>query len=130
MSYSVTLEIPDALYHKFKVRSQRANRSLEDEFLTAFAVDLPVLPSTETAVIQAYEEILDFLAGGPSPFDIIQFRLSDSVVQQAQLLLEKEREHGLTDAEAQELDAHVALGDFLGILRAKAPRYLRPVVNN
>ncbi len=69
MSYSVTLEIPDALYQKFKVRSQKANRSVEDEFLTAFAVDLPVLPSTETAVVQAYEEILDFLAGGPSRLD-------------------------------------------------------------
>ena len=129
MTYSVTLELSDTLYQSLRARSQQTNRSIEEEILTAFAVDLPTLPSTETPVVQAYNEIMDFLASGPSPSDIIQFRLSDSVVQRAQRLLDKERSQRLTEIEAQELDAHVALGDFLGILRAKAQLKLRSRAN-
>lgn len=40
MSHSITLELPDMLYQKLKVRSQRANRSVEDELLTALYADL------------------------------------------------------------------------------------------
>ena len=60
MSHSVTLELPDPLYQKLKVRSQQANRSVEDELLTAFAVALPVPLSSETAAVRAYEEVMDF----------------------------------------------------------------------
>lgn len=129
MSYSVTLELSDSLYKKLKIRSQQANRSVEEELLTALAVDLPVPPSSETTVARAYDEIMDFLASGPSPHEIIQFRLSDEIVRQAQMLLEKERTNQLSDEETKELDAHVALGDFLGILRAKAQLKLQPYTN-
>ncbi|HRW08038.1 MAG TPA: hypothetical protein P5121_23210 [Caldilineaceae bacterium] len=70
MSHSVTLELPDPLYQKLKVRSQQANRSVEDELLTAFAVALPVPPSSETAAVRAYEEVTDFLISGPSPIQM------------------------------------------------------------
>lgn len=120
MNYSVTLELPDNLYQKLHARSQQANRSLEDEMLTSFAADLPVLPTIETPILQTYNEIMDFLAGGPTPTEIVQFRLPEAVLQRVHALLDKEREQPLTESEAQELDAHVALGDFLGVLRAKA----------
>lgn len=129
MSHSVTLELPDNLDSILQARSQQANRSLEDELLTSFAVDLPVLPPTETPIAQTYNEVMDFLAGGPTPFEIIQFRLPDHTTERVQLLLDKERDQRVTDAEAEELDAHVALGDFLGVLRAKAQLHAPTVIN-
>lgn len=120
MSHSVTLELPDPLYKKLRARTQQTSRSIEDELLTSVALDLPVLPTTETPIVQAYNELMDFLASGPTPGEITEFCLPVTVMQRAQFLLDKGRTQALTDAEEQELDAHVALGDFLGILRAKA----------
>ncbi|CAN5446572.1 hypothetical protein BH10CHL1_BH10CHL1_38480 [soil metagenome] len=48
------------------------------------------------------------------------FKLSDETKQRANTLLVKERTQGVTEDEAKELDYYVDLGDFLGILRAKA----------
>lgn len=120
MSHSVTLELPDELYQKFKQRSQQTKRSLEDELLTAFALDLPVLPVAETEDLEAYNEVLEFLTGGPSAAEIAQFRLSAKSRHRAQTLRTQEEEQGLTAAEAKELDFYIELGDFLGLLRAKA----------
>ena len=74
---------------------------------------------------QAYNEVLEFLSGGPAAAEIVQFQLSDEAQQRAQALLAKERTAWLTAAEAQELNFYVELGDFLGILRAKAMLHLR-----
>ena len=120
MSHSVTLELPDELYQKFKRRSQQTKRSLEDELLTAFALDLPILPATETGELQAYNEALAFLSSGPSAAEIARFHLSPEAQHRAQTLLVKERGQGLTVTEAKELDFYVELGDFLGLLQARA----------
>jgi hypothetical protein len=121
----MTLELPDKVYQHLKQRSQQTNRSLEEELLTAFALDLPILPLTETEEFRAYNEVLEFLRGGPSAADIVQFQLSVEARERVQALLAKERTHGLTAAEAKELDFYVELGDFLGLLRAKAMLHLQ-----
>jgi hypothetical protein len=125
MTHSITLELPDSLYRKLKQRSQQTKRSLEEELLTAFALDLPVLPLAETTELVAYNEVIGFLTSGPSAAEITQFQLSDEARQRAQSLLVKERDENLTTNEAQELDFYVELGDFLGILRSKAMLHLQ-----
>jgi hypothetical protein len=125
MTHSITLELPDSLYRKLKQRSQQTKRSLEEELLTAFALDLPVLPLAETTELVAYNEVIGFLTSGPSAAEITQFQLSDEARQRAQSLLVKERDENLTTNEAQELDFYVELGDFLGILRSKALLHLQ-----
>jgi hypothetical protein len=120
MTQSVTLELPDEVYQKFKARSQQTKRSIEEELVTAFALDLSILPPLETGGMRAYNEVIGFLASGPSVGEIAQFKLSDEIRQRASTLLAKERAQGLTEDEAKELDYYVDLGDFLGILRAKA----------
>lgn len=124
-AHSITLELPDKVYQHLKQRSQQTNRSLEEELLTVFALDLPVLPLAETAEFQAYNEVLEFLSAGPSPADIVQFQLSAEARERAQTLLAKEKAQGLTAAESKELDFYVELGDFLGLLRAKAMLHLQ-----
>ena len=125
INHTVTIELPDILYQKFAARSRQTKRSLEEELVTAFAVDLPMLPLPEAANAKVYDEVLNFLASGPSPAEILQFQLSAEARQRATLLLQKDRAQGLTDVESQELDFYVALGDFLGILRAKAQLQLQ-----
>lgn len=125
INHTVTIELPDILYQKFAARSRQTKRSLEEELVTAFAVDLPMLPLPEAANAKVYDEVLNFLASGPSPAEILQFQLSAEARQRANLLLQKDRAQGLTDVESQELDFYVALGDFLGILRAKAQLQLQ-----
>jgi len=124
-SHSITLELPDKVYQHLKQRSRQTNRSLEEELLTVFALDLPVLPLAETEEFQAYNEVLEFLSGGPSPADIVQFQLSTEARERAQALLAKEKAQSLTTAETKELDFYVELGDFLGLLRAKALLHLQ-----
>jgi hypothetical protein len=125
LSHSVTLELPDEVYKKFKIRSQRTNRSVEEELLTTFALDLPVLPMPETQALQVYEEVLDFLTSAPSLTEIVNFQLPDNARQRAKSLVEKEKAQRLSGAETSELDFYVELGDFLGILRAKAQLQLQ-----
>lgn len=120
VSHTVTIQLPDLLYQKFAARSRQTKRTLEEELVTAFAVDLPILPFAESVNLKAYNEVMDFLASGPSPSEILHFQLSVEARQRASSLLQKERTQGLTETEAQELDFYVELGDFLGILRAKA----------
>lgn len=119
LSHTVTLELPDPIYQVFAARSRITKRPLEEEIITAFAVDAPTLLFAEAAGLTAYDEFLEFLANGPSSNEILQFQLSDKVRQRANQLVEKNRSQSLTNDEIQELDFYVELGDFLGILRAK-----------
>ena len=125
MSHSVTLELPDNLYKDFQQRSQQTNRSLEEELLTAFALNLPAPPLTETLGYGAHGEVIEFLSSGPSAAEITRFQLSDAGRERARELMMQQRERELTEAEVKELDFYVELGDFLGLLRAKALLHLK-----
>lgn len=120
MSQAITLELPDVIYQKFKVRSLQNKRSVEEELLTAFALDVPVLPVANIGEMQAYNEVIDFLLSSPSPSEVVKFKLSEHAQKRAKALLQKQNMQNLTPAEEKELDFYVELGDFLGILRAKA----------
>lgn len=120
MTHSVTVELPDSLYENLQQRSRQTNRSLEEELLTAFALELPLWPRAEIVEYGAYGEVMEFLGSGPSAAEITQFQLSDAARQRARELMIQERERALSEAETRELDFYVELGDFLGILRAKA----------
>ncbi|MFN8443954.1 MAG: hypothetical protein U0175_24450 [Caldilineaceae bacterium] len=119
MSRLVILDLPDPVYEKFSERSKKTHRTIEDELLTAFALNLPMPTLALHTEYSAYDEVLDFLSTAPSPLEIIDFQLSDKARQRASFLLQKQRQQSLTAAEEDELDAYVELGDFLGILRAK-----------
>lgn len=54
--------------------------------------------------IKAYEEIVDFIAAGTTPKDVISFRPSETAQERVDDLLAREREGGLSPAEKSELD--------------------------
>jgi len=67
-----------------------------------------------------YEFILDFLAGGPSPEEIIRFRPSLETQDRFYSLLQASRERTLTPVEDEELDHYIQIDRMVSLLKAKA----------
>ena len=67
----------------------------------------------------AYSEAVSFLIQSPSAEDIIEFRFSAEIEERVRILLEKNGEGRLSQAEETELDRLVQLEDQLGLLKAK-----------
>jgi hypothetical protein len=72
------------------------------------------------AVHPAYQEMLDFLGDGPDPRRIVAFKISAAAQERLELLLEKNREDGLNDAEAAELDVYELVHHSIIRLKARA----------
>jgi hypothetical protein len=67
-----------------------------------------------------YLERVDFVAGGTTPDDIIDFHPSAAAQQRVNELIEREAESRLTPDEAAELSYFVQLEHILRIAKAKA----------
>ena len=75
-----------------------------------------------------YEQVLDFLATGPSAQEIVRFRPSVEAQQRFSELLELNRQRELTLAEIEELDHYVRVDRMLSLLKAKAYSHLDKLV--
>lgn len=71
-----------------------------------------------------YLELVDFVAGGTTPEDIINFRPSAEAQQRVAELIERERESQLTAAETAELNHFLELEHILRMAKAKARQIL------
>ncbi len=71
-----------------------------------------------------YNEIIEFLASGPSPQDIIAFRPSKEAQARVTELLEKSRAGTLTPAEQAELDQYEELDYLMTLVKARARKHL------
>jgi hypothetical protein len=69
---------------------------------------------------RAYLEVLDFLTTQPSPQDILAFKVSPQTQERLSVLLHKNKENTLTEAEANELDAYEQLEHLMILLKARA----------
>ena len=67
-----------------------------------------------------YEQVLDFLATGPSAQEIVRFRPSVAAQQRFSELLELNRRRTLTLEETEELDHYVRIDRMVSLLKAKA----------
>jgi hypothetical protein len=96
---SITLEIPDELATRLAPLRDRLPELLR--IAVELSSSYPKAPRAGDN--RVFDEMIDFLAGGPSPEQIAAFKVSPSA--QAELL-EKNRENELTDEEAAELDLY------------------------
>lgn len=71
-----------------------------------------------------YEQVLDFLAAGPSAQEIVRFRPSAEAQQRFSELLEFNRQRELTLTETEELDHYVRIDRMISLLKAKAYSHL------
>lgn len=72
----------------------------------------------------AYREIIDFIAAGTTPEEIINFHPSPGAQRRIEDLLEREREQHLTPEERAELDHFMELEHILRMAKAKALQIL------
>jgi hypothetical protein len=81
-------------------------------------VALPAAPSLQ-------DEIIDFLASGPTPEQILALRPSEAVQQRISALLDRNRSSTLTAEEHRELDEYLRLDHFVTLLKARTRQKLQ-----
>jgi len=118
---TITLEVPDELATQI-----HALRDRLPELLARALAGAPVSgtsPALKAAATHpVYRELMDFLATGPAPQQIIDFKLSAAAQERLAELLEKHREAGLTEAESAELDVYELVHH--SVIRLKAHAHL------
>jgi len=67
-----------------------------------------------------YAELVDFIAGGSTPEQVINFRPSAETQQRAADLIDREKEGQLTAAETAELNRFLEIEHILRMAKAKA----------
>lgn len=71
-----------------------------------------------------FDEILDFLASGPSSEQIIAFQPSNTLDQRLHDLLDRNSRDRLTAEERTELDEFLRLNQFMNLLKIRARKKL------
>lgn len=72
------------------------------------------------------EEIAELFASGPSPDEVLNFRLSSSTEQRARELLEREREGQLSLEERRELEQFEQAELLMRLIKARLRAQGRP----
>lgn len=73
--------------------------------------------STETL---AETEVAQFLAGGPTPEEILAFHASPEVNERMYELIDRERDEHITEEERQELESYMYIEHLMRLIKAEA----------
>ncbi len=117
---TITLELPDELAARLVTLRDRLPQLLSIALELSPSSAVPLTLPALTSAHPAFEEMLDFLASGPSPEKIVAFKVSPAAQARLDELLEKNRQEGLTDEEAAELDVYSQVNHILILLKARA----------
>jgi len=79
---------------------------------------------TDEFSLPLYEDVLEFLAGGPSIQQVVEYRPSAAAQQRFSALLEADRKRALSLEEEEELDHYVQMDRMLSLLKAKSYKRL------
>jgi hypothetical protein len=71
-------------------------------------------------MIRAYEEIVDFIAGGTTPESVARYEASQATKEYVADLIHKEKTVGLSSDEAAELDHFMQLEHLMRLAKARA----------
>ena len=74
--------------------------------------------------VKAYEEIIDFIAAGTTPKNVIAFRPSEEAQERVTNLLSREKEGLLSSEEKSELDRYLQLEHLMRLAKARARDFL------
>ena len=75
---------------------------------------------------RAYEEIIDFIAGGASPDRLAAFQPSHAARERVLDLLRREKAGGLSPDESSELAHYLQLEHLMRLAKARARGHLPP----
>lgn len=73
---------------------------------------------------KAYEELIDFIAAGRKPDDVIAYEPSQAAKARVADLIHKEKTDGLAPEEKSELDHYLQLEHIMRLVKARARRYV------
>jgi hypothetical protein len=72
----------------------------------------------------AYEELVDFLAGGTTPSSLVAFRPSEATRDRVADLIHREQTAGLSSEETEELNHYLHLEYVMRLAKARARQRL------
>lgn len=75
--------------------------------------------------MRAYDEMVDFIAGGSSPREVVEFRPSPETRRRVAELISREKGPGLTPDELSELNHYSELEHLMRLSKVRARRLLR-----
>lgn len=110
----VTIEIPDKLARQFEAEREHLAEILELGLRQRWA---------QTSGLR--REVVDFLARGPQPSEIITFRPSDAATERVRELLHRSEEGNLGPEEEAEMEDIAELDHLVTQLKAQARLNLR-----
>jgi len=80
--------------------------------------------NTPITMTRAYEEIVDFLAGGTTPKSLIEFQPSETVKERVGELIFREKNSTLTPEDKSELEHYMLLEHLIRLAKARAHQYI------
>jgi hypothetical protein len=116
---TITLDIPDVLAERLAQRREQLPQLLAmalELFPGEVPLSLPMSPSDHPVFV----EMIGFLASGPTPAQIVAFKLSPTAQARLETLLDTHREEGLTAEETAELEVYAQVNHLLLLLKARA----------
>ena len=108
----VTIDLPDPLARRLEGRRERLEEIIERG-----------LQHQAEGSSLRWREIIEFLASGPGPEEIVAFRPSAAHIERSGELLDKNRESQLTKAEEAELDEMEHINHLMTLLKAEARKF-------
>jgi hypothetical protein len=72
----------------------------------------------------AYDEIIDFIAAGPTPREIVEYRPSDTSRRCVLELIQRQRSGRITPEEQSQLACVVQIEHLMRLIKARARHYL------
>jgi hypothetical protein len=75
-------------------------------------------------ISRAYEEVVNFIASGTTPDNVVNFHPSEEAKQRVADLISREKIGGLTQDETSELDHYVQLEHLMRLAKARARKHL------
>ena len=75
-------------------------------------------------MIKAYEEVIDSIAAGASPSNVVAFQPSESVKGRVRYLIEQEKSAALSPEEKSELDHYMQLEHIMRLAKVRARQHL------
>lgn len=69
---------------------------------------------------RAYEEVIDFIAAGTTPSNLVSFRPSEEAKERVRFLIEREKSANLSSQKKSELDHYIQLEHIMRLARVRA----------
>jgi len=76
------------------------------------------------STLRAYEEVVDFIAAGTSPQNVVAFRPSETAKERVADLIQREKTTSFSPDEKSELDHYMQLEHLMRLAKARARRYV------